>query len=376
MDEIASPNEPDNTQQAASGTSKGPVRAYTPAVLSERQPRVTELLPVRPLWAVCLILLGLTGVAAIEAIHIHAVTLPLHEGAEQLAGLDARQRGSLASWYSSALLAMASVLALLTFGIRAHRVDDYRGRYRLWLWIAPALAWLSLDAATGVHDAIGLGITLLAGQQAISAPLAATSTAMWIALYGLVLGTLGVRLAIEIWPSIPSFAALCIAGLLYLFSGLFELEMLHASTSPLIASVLESTIVMLAHLSLLASIGLFGRHVLLDAGGRLKVHIDPERKKPKAKSKARLKVVKEDREQDTAKKTVAAAPAAKPGQGAPTASGGPLSARAGAGISKSSLSSPDDDNEDDDDAYGDDQLSKTERRRLKKMARRDQRRAA
>jgi hypothetical protein len=199
---------------------------------------------------------------------------------------------------------------------------------------------------------------------------------MWIALYGLVLGTLAVRLAIEIWPSIPSFAALSMAGLLYLFSGLFELEMLNAATSPLVASVAESTTVMLAHLSLLASVGLFARHVLLDAGGRLKVHIDPDKKKPKAKSKARLKVVKDDREHEAAKKTPAAAPAAKPGLAAPAANGGPLSARPGAGISKNSLSSPDDDNEDDDDAYGDEQLSKSERRRLKKMARRDQRRAA
>ena len=115
----------------------------------------------------------------------------------------------------------------------------------------------------------------------------------WIALYGLVLGTLGVRLAIEIWPSLPSFAALCIGGLLYLFSGLFKLEMLSPASSPLIASVVESTIGMLAHLSLLAAVGLFARHVLLDASGRLKVHIDPDKKKPKAKSKARLKVVKE-----------------------------------------------------------------------------------
>jgi len=383
MDEIASPTEADTSEQATGGSAKGPVRAYSPAVLIERQPKVTDLLPVRPLWVVCLILLGLTGIAAIEAIHIHAVTLslgslPLKEGATQLAALDVRQRGSLAAWYSSGLLMASAVLALVTFGVRSHRVDDYRGRYRIWLWTAPVLAWLSLDAATGMHDALGLAITLLAGQQVLSAPLAAACTMTWIALYGLVLGTLGVRLAIEVWPSIPSFAALCFAGLLYLFSGLFELEMLTAATSPLARAVVESTIAMLAHLSLLAAVGLFARHVLLDAGGRLKVHIDSDKKKPKAKNKAKLKVVKDDREQETAKKAAVPTAAAKPGQPAPAGSGGPLSARPGAAISKNSLNSPDDDeDEDDDDAYGDDRLSKSERRRLKKMARRDgQRRAA
>ena len=132
-------------------------------------------------------------------------------------------------------------------------------------WL-PALAWLSLDAATGLHDAIGLGLSLLAGQQ-VAASLSAACTVTWIALYGLVLGTLGIRLAIEIWPSIPSFAALSIAALLYLFSGLFALDMLTPAASPLVASVVESSVAMLAHLSLLSAIGLYARHVLLDAGG-------------------------------------------------------------------------------------------------------------
>src|SRR5438445_9793548 len=102
MDEIASPADPDNAD-AASGAAKGPVRAYHAAVLSDRQPKVTDLLPVRPLWFVVALLLGLTGIATIEAIHFHAVTLPLTEGASHLAALDAGQRDSLAAWYSSAM---------------------------------------------------------------------------------------------------------------------------------------------------------------------------------------------------------------------------------------------------------------------------------
>ena len=143
-----------------------------------------------------LLLLGLTGIATIEAIHVHAVTLPLKDGAAQLAALDASQRGSLATWYSSALLAAAAALAVVVFGIRAHRVDDYRGRYRIWLWTAAALLWLSLDAATGIHDALGLSLTLLAGKQVFTASLAAGCTLTWICVYGLIFGMLGLRLAV------------------------------------------------------------------------------------------------------------------------------------------------------------------------------------
>jgi hypothetical protein len=369
MDEIASPADADNPEASsapAGGSAKGPVRAYHAAVLSERQPKVTDLLPVRPLWVVVLLLVGLTGIATIEAIHVHAVTLPLIEGASHLAALDARGRGSLAAWYSSALLAAAAALAVVVFGIRAHRVDDYRGHYRVWLWTTAALAWLSLDAATGMHDALGLTLTLLAGKQVFTGSLAAGCTLTWISVYGLVLGTLGLRLAVEVWPSLLSFTALLLAGVLYMCGALLELEMLVVPPS-IIEGVIESTVLMLAHLSLLSAVGLYARHVYLDATGRLKVHIDPDRK-AKAK-KAKLKVLKADKPES---KPAATTKTSEPARfGASAAASGGASKPA---ITKSTVSSPDEDDDeyDDDNSYGGSNLSKSERRRLKKLARREQ----
>src|SRR3954463_15388276 len=107
MDEIASPGDADNPD-AVSTTAKGPVRAYHEAVLSQRQPKVTDLLPVRPLWVIAFLLLGLAGIAAIEAIHVHVATLKLEGAAAHLVALDSRHRGSLDDWYASALLAAAA----------------------------------------------------------------------------------------------------------------------------------------------------------------------------------------------------------------------------------------------------------------------------
>ena len=214
MDEIASPADADNPE-ASSTAAKGPVRAYHEAVLSQRQPKVTDLLPVRPLWVFAFLLLGLAGIAAVEAIHVHVAALKLEGAAAHLASLDARQRGSLDDWYASAMLAAAATLSLVVFGIRSHRVDDYRGHYRIWLWTSAALLWLSLDAATGIHDALGLALTLVTGKQAITTSFAAGSTLTWIAVYTLVFGTLGLRLAFELWSSRLASLALFMAGLLY-----------------------------------------------------------------------------------------------------------------------------------------------------------------
>lgn len=383
MDEIASPpSETDNPDSppATGGSAKGPVRAYSPAVLAERQPRVCDFVPVRPFAAVFLVLLALTGVAAIETTYIYLATSPLGSAAEHLTALDVAQRGSVVSIYSSLLLALGAAGALAIYGIRSHRVDDYRGRYRIWLWTTAALAWGSLDAATGLHQALGAGIALLSGQPLGGEAGATAVKVSWLAIYVLVLGTLAIRAAIEVWPSLPSFTALAVAGLLYLVAAMLSLGMFQA-VSPLVNAVAATTAVMLAHVALISSVGLYARHVHLDAQGRLKVHIDPDRKKgKKSKSKAKLKVVKEDKADDEP----ATKPAAKPAAAAEAkpattprfgwgGSGSNQSAKASASISKSSESSDYDEDEDDEsDSDGDQKLSRSERKRLKKLARREQ----
>jgi hypothetical protein len=394
MDEIASPaSETDSSEAAAPlvGSAKGPVRAYSPAVLAERQPRVTDLVPVRSFAAVILILLGLTGVAAIETVYIYLATLPLGSAADHLAALDVDQRGSLASYYSALVLALAAAGALAVYGIRSHRVDDYRGHYRIWMWSAAALALASLDVATGLHDALGVGVAILSGQLLDGDSGAAAVKISWLVVYGLIFGTLAIRAAIEIWPSLPSFASLAVAGLLYLVAGMLLVGMFQAA-SPLVNSVAASTVIMLAHVALATAVGLYARHIHLDAQGRLKVHIDPDRKKGKRpKSKAKLKVVKDEKDDDerpdfksAAKPAAAEAPkpATTPrfGWGSSNSSSTPPS-KAAASITKPANSADyddDEDVEDEDDSFGNQKLSRAERKRLKKLARREQqqRRAA
>lgn len=378
MDEIAAPADSDASTSVSSG-AKGPVRAYSSEVLDERQPRITELIPVRPLWVAVTLLLGLTGIATIEAIHVHAVTLPLAEAQTQLAALNAQQRGSLAAFYSAGMLSLAAVLSAVIYGIRVHRVDDYQGGYRVWLWATAALAWLAFDAATAVHDSLGTGLVLATGKSVFSGPLATTSTIAWISLYALVFGGLAVRMAWEIWPSLLGLGALATAAAFYLTGALLQLDVV-AAPGWLIPHVLESTMMMLAHLAVAATLVCTARQVYLDATGRLKVQIDKDRK-PKAKPRAKLKVVKADDAKSKSAETASAkqpaatttADASRSRTGAAPA---PTQAKSSVGITKASLQSPADSDDEDDYESDEENLSKSERRRLKKLARRDQQRRA
>jgi hypothetical protein len=377
MDEIASPADADNPD-AASTAAKGPVRAYHEAVLNQRQPKVTDLLPVRPLWVFAFLLFGLAGIAAIEAIHVHVAALQLPEGADHLAALDSRQRGSLGDWYASALLAAAATLSLVVFGIRSHRVDDYRGHYRIWFWAAAALTWLSLDAATGIHDALGLAVTLITGKQVVSTSLASSCTLTWIAVYTLVFGALGLRLAFEVWSSRLGTLALSTASALYITAALLQLQII--TIPPTLAPGLaESTVILLAHFFLLSAIAFNARHVLLDAGGRLKVHIDPDRRH-KSKRAAKPRPAASDTKRSVAEDQKSRpAVAGTVGEASRFGSSATYSAsKPAVSITKATVTSPADTDDEDDDS-DDSQyagLSRSERRRLKKLARREQRRAA
>jgi hypothetical protein len=383
MEEVTAPAEGEEST-AAPAVRRAPTRAYPDGTLTDRQPRISDLVPTRPFVVMLLILVLLTGVAAIETLYIHWQTSPAPVraageaalGREQLAAIDLAARGNLASWYSALLLAAGACGGLVIFSIRCHRVDDYHGRYRVWLWTVAALLWASLDSVTEIHEAIGATIGLIAG----SARLANVG---WLTLYMLVFGVLAIRLGIETWHAVSSFSTLSLSAVLYLVAGMTSVGWIPLP-GYLLATVLQTTIIMLAHVTLVAGLVLYARHIHLDAQGKLPLRLRTQGPKPKRKPRARLGVVSDDEKAAADESKVAAkassaasgssgtySSAAKPA--ASSARSGPLASRVAASISQDD----DDDDADDSDAgeSGGERLSKAERRRLKKLMR-QQRRAA
>lgn len=386
-DELSS--EPEIDSEGATSVKKT-LRAYSEAVLEDRQPRITELIPVRPFLVTMIVLVALTGIAALETLYIQLRTSTWGDAAQpfaqKFAALDLASRGNVGAWYGACLLALGSAAALVILSVRCHRVDDYSGRYRVWLWTAAALLWGSLDCASGIHHAIGAGMAVLAGQPQLA-------DLCWLGVYLLVFGALAVRLGIETWHSLSAFSALAIAAVLYLVAGMAALG-LWTITSQLVSTVFVSSITLVAHVAVIATLALYARHVCLDAAGKLPLRLRAKDGKKKKKSKAKLSVVRtDDAEDESADKQETVKPAAAPA----------AANSSKAGISKATLNSPkptmqsnsskpgplasklavssaakddDEDDEESEDYDSDEQMSKSERRRLKKLARREQMRRA
>lgn len=396
---VATPDEgleaaPSRTRRSAAGSAAS--RGYSEAAHRERQPRVVDFLPTR-LWTVwVLTLAGLVCVAMLAASHLHLPELRQLAGRGNLAAIDLAAPNSIGAWFSSLVFTLAAGWSLLIYSLRRHKVDDYRGRYRVWLPAAAALLLLSVDATTGLHRAVAGTIVRLSGVTTFG------DGPIWpVTMYGFLLGTLGLRLAIEMRRSRPSVAAFCVAAACYGLSVPLSLGA-WLPAEAVFGTLARSLLLLLGHLGIAASVGLYARHVYLDSQGRLTQRKAKGKKQKKTKSESS----EEDDAEDKKPATTSAngktrridgahsePPAPKTAQsGTPTGGqskpAGPLASKMAAAPVGSSTSkfgdatqakasatvsrqSDDDDDEDDEDGDDDDsRLSRAERKRLKKMQRR------
>ena len=119
---------------------------YAAEALPERQPSVATLLPT----SFGRLSLAIVGILAITAAAIGGgicepvFSAPVFDGggrfartlAQLRACIDLRSAVSLAGWLGQMSLVTATIVALVVRLMRRHRRDDYCGRYRAWGWLA------------------------------------------------------------------------------------------------------------------------------------------------------------------------------------------------------------------------------------------------
>jgi hypothetical protein len=257
-------------RMADEATSETPVKrskpkggaSYAEGARADRQPRVTDLIPTR-LWTLLVLgLLGASAIAALQSAYV-AVYLPMDRSlAEGARGLDLAGSHSLARWFSAGLFALSAVYAVLIFTLRRHRVDDYRGRYRIWIPTAMFLLLASMESIGEMRNLLGLWMDR---EIQVSLPL---QPAIWWVIVALTLaGLLVARLLIEmrrsrLAVSCALLVVACYGGATTLWSGLFELP---------------DTLDVMAHQGLILggnflaffTLLIYARHVFLDAQGRI-----------------------------------------------------------------------------------------------------------
>ncbi len=253
----------DESREDGPETVRLPGRRYGEEASSDHHQPLTAMVPKRPLTLVLLALAGLILIAAIHASYGKASRQPPDHWLRAFASLDVEAAGGLASWCSSVILLAAAVLGIQIYRLRRHRSDDYRGRYRVWVWASPLLLAASLAAGTHLHR------DLLAVAAARSDVLASIEPRVVSFVLPAVLWLLiALRLTFEVRESRAAWTALASAALTQFAVAVLGLA---APTElfSLPAALTISSLTMLGHLTIFMTVASYSRYVYLDAHGLL-----------------------------------------------------------------------------------------------------------
>lgn len=270
------------------------VRTYHEAASAEWQRRITDLIPTRCGTVLLLFLVGIAGIVGIEVLYGQSETWRARFGDASVAALDPVRPASLAGWFSSFLMVVSCITALMIYSIRRHKEDDYRGRYRVWVWAA--IVWLlgSMAAAAPMHRLVAAVVADVTGSQLVGSP-AIFSTAF----YAMILSTVIVPVVVDMRHSRMALLTVFVAGACYATAAAIDLGLLLPLVGPF-QTICLSAARMGSHLFLLTSLLLFARHVFLEAQGKITVRpARPKREKAavqrrRRKKQPELRVVSDD----------------------------------------------------------------------------------
>ena len=241
------------TSKSRSSATK--TKPYADDALVESQPRITDLIPDRVWGLLGVLLFGVATVAGVQGIYYYRATSLADLNYQIVSGMNLYGPGTITSWLSSVYLLMAAAAALLVYNTRRHKIDDYRGKYSLWVWMSVFCVLASLDASTGLHRLVQYALTQLVGT-----PLWGDGSIWWILVWGSVGCVVGGRALIDMWPCrggvfFLSTAAVCYATASGIFLGVYQ-----PNLGWYVATV-HSSLLTMAHFLVLFSFLLYARSI-------------------------------------------------------------------------------------------------------------------
>lgn len=283
-----------------------PSRTYSKSAVDERRVRIVDAVPVYAIHVASLYAVLVALTAGLLALHYYVGGI--------IRWADLGRVDSLGTWLASGGLFVGALTAFLIFRIRRHRLDDYRGRYRCWLWFTGLLLFASLDTVLNFRSDVAMGLESLTQMRLLG-----RTDAWWAVVWSVAFGAMAVRAALEVRESRGTLVVGALAGASLATAVGLQLDLLLLPEQ--LSADLAPHTARLAGLSLLvAALVQYARYVWLDAQGLI-VHetrtvadaaTDGERavpgkrqirtaaKKPTAKKvKARAKEEEESQESET-----------------------------------------------------------------------------
>jgi hypothetical protein len=357
-EEILSASSSQAVSRPVATGSAGDSPRYSDAAGVENHPQITDFIPRRHGTIAMLVLLGLATTATLSGLHYFSGTIGALAGLQQTSPFDMEAAGSMAAWVSAVVLLVASVTTLLIYSIRRHRIDDFRGRYRVWLGVAVSCLMLSASCVVGLNQMMADSLSHFTGWSAMRA-----GAVWWVTIGGLPLVWIALRALIDVRECRVAAVLLITSLTCYGVSGAGYFGFVPAAELR-VQTLIVGASLMLGHWLMLAASVAYARYVVLDAQGLVKHHRPAAA--AKAKSAAPLRKQVEERKQTAVAATASSSPAAavRPTLQVAKTPAEPSRWVDGSRPERDHRFADDDEDEASDD---DRKLSKSERKRLRKL---------
>lgn len=127
-------------------------KLYRPGADRRSQWKTTDLIPKRP-WVIAVFIgLLLSSLIVLNLFSFYSEKWVEYLGVRGTAALKLSGQATLANWFSSFLLIISGFASLQIYALRQHRQDDYRGSYRLWLWMSGVLLLASVNCVVDLTE--------------------------------------------------------------------------------------------------------------------------------------------------------------------------------------------------------------------------------
>jgi hypothetical protein len=234
----------------------------------ENHPQVTDFVPRRYRIVLFVVFAGMLCSVLAESAARYADQLALFVpsiSGQQIAG---DLVGPFVTWCSAMVFLLIGVYARMIYMLRRHRVDDYRGHYRVWRIATWAALALSLNAVVGLHVPVARVLGSWSGWN-----LLANQSGWWLLGAVLVGGWIMLRLAIDMASCRSALTAVVVAIACYLAAGIAAAGWWPEEWLGAWSGLMVRSMPLAGNILLLAAVMLNARYVVLDVQGLISTPI-------------------------------------------------------------------------------------------------------
>ncbi|MEM7453457.1 MAG: hypothetical protein AAF456_03780 [Planctomycetota bacterium] len=256
------------SKKQASGLTENQ-RVYSGSANRRHQKKTTDLLPKRFLSCALVVLALAACIGGLNLMSSVSASWPEVVGDAGLRASALSGPGTLAGWFKSFLLIMTGLASLQIYALRQHRCDDYRGTYRMWLWMS------ALFFVASVNCFVDLGAILANVTASLTGSTAMNGIWTLAAVKLIALSALVIRGLIEVRKSRSALALVVLVWLAWSAAAVLQVPVVRDNLV-IDYQVTYGNLMLFGTATLFISVTLYARFVYLRAQGLITLPVRTE----------------------------------------------------------------------------------------------------